>query len=242
MFHKGRSLELVKNVGCLALWSSWAEVLAAFYEFIPSVETLWDGKESFERAGIVQLWPSLQKACILGEVLIFWDCPWSCSNVEFDWVSEADCRWRGKGGGRECSWERAPPLQVGVRSGWHKDHPLLPPSAPVSVLKTVNSQGADDSIVNMSCPLHKDGNLRKTMMILTVRGVNVSETSRGRCRSLERACIPPWFLVSLHGKAWHRFSTFTGQWYHLGVFNFGNPYSTPECMHGFRTHGFRGLL
>lgn len=142
VFHKGRSLKLVQNVGCWALWSSWAEVLAAFCELIPSVETLWDDKESFERAGIVYLWPSLQKACILGEVLIFWDFLWSCSNMEFDWVSEVDCRWRGKGGGRECSWERAPLLQVGVGSGWHKDHPLLPaPPAPVSVLETVVVKG-----------------------------------------------------------------------------------------------------
>lgn len=29
VFHKGRSLELVKNVGRWALWTSWAEVLAA---------------------------------------------------------------------------------------------------------------------------------------------------------------------------------------------------------------------
>ena len=97
VFHKGRSLELVKNIGCWALWTSWAEVLAAFYELTPSVETLWDGKESFERAGVVQLWPSLRKACMLSEVLIFWGfcgaaLMWSLTGPQKPTVDEGS-RW-----------------------------------------------------------------------------------------------------------------------------------------------------
>lgn len=145
-----RSLELAQIVGCWGLQSSWPEGLASFYELIPHVENLWNGEESLERSGFVQLWPCLQNACVLSEVLIFEAfCEaapvWSLTGPEAD-------RWlRAAGRGRRESYFT---FQAVRGSGQHKENPLLPQSdAPVLMYPTVivRKQTAQFSSSSATC-------------------------------------------------------------------------------------------